>query len=92
MLEISTTVTFDRLFKKLPRVIQKKAIAKVDLFKSNPFHPSLRTEKLHPKHHEVWSLRVDLTYRVIFKFIAVDHAELRYVGHHHSIYNYAMFQ
>src|SRR5574337_2008617 len=54
MIELSTTATFDRLFKKLSSVIQRKAVTKTDLFKSNPFHPSLHTEKLHPKHHEVW--------------------------------------
>jgi proteic killer suppression protein len=53
MIEISTTATFDRLFSKLPKPIQRKAAAKTDLFKENPFHPSLHTEKLHPKHHEV---------------------------------------
>ena len=92
MIEISTTATFNRLFKKLPRPIQKKAAGKTDLFKSNPFHPSLRTEKLHPKHHEVWGFRVDRAYRIIFKFIGPSHAELRYIGHHHSIYDYDLFK
>ncbi len=48
MIEISTTATFDRLFKKLPKTVQHKAATKTELFKNNPFHPSLRTEKLHP--------------------------------------------
>jgi len=59
MIEISTTATFDRLFEKLPHGIQRKAALKTELFKSNVFHPSLHTEKLHPKHHQVWSFRVD---------------------------------
>ncbi len=92
MVELSTTHTFDKLFKCLPRIIQQKAIKKTDLFKNNPFHPSLHTEKLHPKHHEVWSFRVDQTYRIIFKFIGQNHAELRYIGHHHSIYDYDIFK
>jgi len=50
MIEISTTATFDRLFQDLPKHIQRKAATRTDLFKENPFHPSLRTEKLHPKH------------------------------------------
>ncbi len=75
MIEISTTATFDRLFKKLPRTIQKKAAEKTEHFKTNPFHPSLHTEKLHPKHHEVWSFRIDRAYRVIFKFMDSGHAE-----------------
>ena len=92
MIEISTTATFDRLFGKLPRSIQRKAAKKAELFKSNPFHPSLRTEKLHPKQHEVWSFRVDQAYRIVFKFMGPNQAEFRYVGHHHSIYNYDLFK
>ena len=92
MIDISTTATFDRLFKKLPSAIRRKAVTKTDLFKNNPFHPSLHTEKLHPKHHEVWSFRVDQAYRVIFKFVGPNHAELRYIGHHHSIYDFNLFK
>ena len=92
MIEISTTATFDRLFETLPKPIQRKAASKTDLFRSNPFHPSLRVEKLHPKQHEVWSFRVDRAYRIIFKFSKPGQAEFRYVGHHHSIYDYDMFR
>jgi len=92
MIEISTTATFDRLFQDLPKHIQRKAATRTDLFKENPFHPSLRTEKLHPKHHEVWSFRVDRAYRIIFKFMSSGHAEFRYIGHHHSIYDYDLFK
>lgn len=92
MIEISTTATFDRLFKKLPKAIQKKAATKTEFFKNNPFHLSLRTEKLRPKHHEVWSFRVDQAYRIIFKFVEPNHAEFRYIGHHHSIYDYDLFK
>lgn len=92
MIEISTTATFDRLFKKLPRPIQQTAARKTDLFKSNPFHPSLRTEKLHPKQQEVWSFRINQAYRIVFKFIGPNNAEFRYIGHHHSIYNYDLFR
>jgi mRNA-degrading endonuclease RelE of RelBE toxin-antitoxin system len=92
MVELSTTGTFDRLFSKLPKSVQRKAATKTDFFRENPFHPSLHTEKLHPKHHEVWSFRVDRAYRIIFKFIGRDHVELRFIGHHHSIYDYDMFR
>ncbi len=91
-MEISTTVTFDKLFKSLPASIQKKAAKKTDLFKNNPFHPSLRTEKLHPKGHNVWSYRIDISYRIVFKFIDINHAEFRFIGHHNKIYNYNIFK
>ena len=60
MMEIYTTATFDELFLKLPKKIQTKADEKTELFRENPFNPSLRTEKLHPKGHDVWSFKVDL--------------------------------
>lgn len=91
-MEISTTATFDRLFRELPKSIQKKSINKTELFKNNPFHPSLRIEKLHPKGHQVWSFRIDISYRIVFKFLSADHAELRFIGHHNKIYDYDIFK
>ncbi len=91
-MNVSTTETFDRLFKKLPKPIQKKAVKKTELFQDNPFHPSLRIEKLHPKGHQVWSFRIDIRYRIVFKFIGAHLAELRYIGHHNKIYDYDIFQ
>jgi proteic killer suppression protein len=37
MLELSTTATFDRLFSKLPKSVQRKAATKSDFFRENPF-------------------------------------------------------
>ncbi len=92
MLAISTTATFDRLFQRLPRPIQVKAARKAELFAQNPFHPSLRTEKLHPKGHDVWSFRIDRAYRIVFKFLTGHQAEFRFVGHHNQIYDYDIFR
>jgi mRNA-degrading endonuclease RelE of RelBE toxin-antitoxin system len=63
MMEIYTTATFDELFVELPKKIQNRADEKTELFRENPFNPILRTEKRHPKGHDVWSFRVDLHYR-----------------------------
>jgi toxin HigB-1 len=90
-MRIITTKTFDKLFKKFDTNIQDKAAEKTELFKENPFNPILKTEKQHPKGHDVWSFRVDYDYRIVFKFIENDVAELRFVGHHNKIYNYPIF-
>ncbi len=90
-MEIYTTATFDDLFRTLPRKIQIKADKKSALFKENPFNPILRTEKLHPKGHDVWSFRVDIHYRIVFKFMEKNSAEFRFIGHHNDIYNYKIF-
>jgi len=91
MMQIVTTKTFDKLFKSLDKKIQRKAAQKTEMFKQNPFNPILRTEKLHPKTHDVWSFRVDLDYRVVFKFTQKDVAEFRFIGHHNKIYDYPIF-
>jgi len=67
-LEISLTDEFVRRYKLLPKSIQKKAEKQERLFRQNPFHPSLHTEKLEPKGKQVWSFRVDRSYRVLFPF------------------------
>lgn len=90
-MRLLTTKTFDKLFRKLDIKIQKKAAEKAELFKENPFNPILRTEKLHPKGYDVWSIRVDYDYRIVFKFIEKDLAEFRFIGHHNKIYNYPIF-
>ena len=36
------------------------------LFEENPFHPSLNTEILEPKHLKIYSFRIDKKYRAIF--------------------------
>ena len=92
MIQIQTTETFDKLFKKLPKNIQKKAVLKSELFKKNPFQPSLRTEKLTPKKYDVWSFRIDFSYRIVFAFINPRVAEFRFIGHHNQIYDYDIFK
>ncbi len=86
MIEIQTTPTFDRLFKALPKAIQRKADKKTKIFMQNFFHPGLKTEKLHPKNLNAWSFRVDLHYRIIFEFASPKMAYFKYIGHHNDIY------
>ena len=91
-MRFQTTETFDKLFRKLGQKIQIKAAKKTDLFKKNPFHPSLRVEKLHPKKFSVWSFRVDKNYRIVFKFVEKDLVEFMFIDHHNEIYGYSFFK
>lgn len=86
MLEIIVAEEFQRLYSKLPSHIQKKAEKKEEVFRKNPFHPSLHTEKLEPKGKQVWSFRVDKSYRIVFRFISGDKVLFLAVGPHHWIY------
>ncbi|PIU68368.1 MAG: hypothetical protein COS84_01195 [Armatimonadetes bacterium CG07_land_8_20_14_0_80_40_9] len=92
MIKIFTTETFDKLFANLDKKIQIKAAKKTEVFKGNPFNQILCTEKLHPKKFDVWCFRVDINYRIIFKFLERDKVLFMYIGHHNKIYNYDIFK
>lgn len=88
MTNVRYTPEFKLRYQELPLPIQKKAERRERLFRSNPFHPSLQTEKLKPKEKEYWSFRIDQNYRIIFRF--ADDGSILFVtcGHHGWIYRY----
>lgn len=88
MLTIFYTEEFEHQYRALPTAIQKKAERREKLFRSNPFYPSLHTEKLHPRSHEVWSFRIDENYRILFRFKDSSTVYFLTVGPHHWIYRY----
>ena len=85
-MRVITAAEFDKRYEKLPVFIQKKAEKQEKIFRSNPFHPSLHTEKLEPKKKELWSIRVDKSYRIIFRFIDGNTVLFLTVGPHDWIY------
>ena len=86
MLEIIVAEEFQRLYSELPSHIQKKAEKKEEVFRKNPFHPSLHTEKLEPKGKQVWSFRVDKKYRIIFRFLGENKIVFIAIGPHDWVY------
>lgn len=88
MLVVFVTVEFRDRYRELPSVIQKKFLKQLRLFRNNPYHPSLHTEKLQPKDRQCWSFRVDKSYRAIFKFTGQQQAILLTVGSHGWIYRF----
>lgn len=88
MIEIIYTEEFDRRYRDLVVSIRKKAERRERLFRLNPFHPALQTEKLHPKVREVWSFRIDNDYRILFRFLKQNTVYFLTVGPHHWIYRY----
>lgn len=85
-MEIIVTEEFENRFSALPSAVQTKAEKQEKLFRKNPFHPSLHTEKLEPKDKEVWSFRIDKRYRVLFRFLNGSKALFLTVGPHDWIY------
>jgi addiction module RelE/StbE family toxin len=65
--EIHYNDQFEKQFLGLTKTIQKKACTKEKIFKVNPFHPSLRLHKLKGKLDGLWSISIDMKYRIIFK-------------------------
>lgn len=88
MIEISVTDEFRRRYQELPVVIKNKAVRKESIFRQNPFHASLQTEKLSPKQREVWSFRIDREYRIVFRFTSSNNILFLTCGHHHFVYRY----
>ena len=62
----------------------KKFLKQQGLFSKNPFHPSLHTELLEPRHLRVWSFRIDRRYRAIFIFRSPDIVEIIDVNDHYQ--------
>jgi len=86
MIEVVVTQEFVGRYQRLPTAIQTKAEKQERLFRINPFHPSLHTEKLEPKRRQVWSLRIDRKYRIIFRFLERNKVLFLTVGPHDWIY------
>lgn len=53
------------------------------LFENNPYHPSLNTELLEPKHRHIYSFRLDKKYRAIFIYLPGDKIEIIAVTKHY---------
>lgn len=58
---------FVKQFVSLPVRIKKIAAKKVEIFKQNPIHPSLRLHSLRGKLENIYSISVTMSYRIIFK-------------------------
>ena len=66
------------------RQLEKKFTKQKQLFEENPFHPSLKTELLEPRHMRIWSFRVDRKYRAIFIFKSKEEVEILDVNDHYQ--------
>lgn len=86
MVEILVTKEFEIRYLGLPETVKKKAQKQEQLFRKNLFHPSLHTEKLEPRGKQMWSIRIDKKYRILFHFISNNRVLFLTVGAHDWIY------
>ena len=57
---------FIKQFNLLPLRIKNISIKKVEIFKTNPIHPSLRLHSLNG-FNNVYSISINMNYRIIFE-------------------------
>lgn len=66
------------------RRLTKKFEKQLQLFKNNPRHPSLKTERREPRSLKIYSFRIDRKYRVVFIFTAPDKTEIIDINDHYQ--------
>lgn len=58
------TKQFHKLFAQLPSDMQEQAREVYELFKQNPYHPSLHFKRIDPQE-PIYSVRVSRNYRAV---------------------------
>jgi addiction module RelE/StbE family toxin len=79
---------FIKHFKKIIKhnsELKEKIKSKLELFKTNPLHPSLRLHKLKGKKIDLWSISIELDLRIIFVYLN-DGVLLTDIGKHDDFY------
>ena len=59
-----TVKSYWKSYRGLPKKIQRDADRKFDLWKKNPFHPSLNFKCVNTEYN-IWSVRVTMDYRAL---------------------------
>lgn len=68
----------------IKRNLNSKFDKQLQLFKDNPKHPSLNTERLELKSLKIYSFRIDRKYRVIFILENPIKAEIVDINDHYQ--------
>lgn len=63
--------------------LERKFAKQKILFEKDPYHPSLHTEKLEPKHLNIYSFRLDRKWRAIF-IVVKNKAEIIDINPHYE--------
>lgn len=77
------------LRKDLTDYLVKRQLLKIfnkqkNLFETNPFHPSLNSETLEPKHLRIYSFRITRNWRAIFVYTGKDTIEIVDINNHYK--------
>ncbi|MFN2455416.1 MAG: type II toxin-antitoxin system YafQ family toxin [Pyrinomonadaceae bacterium] len=88
-MEIAFSSSFRRAFKKNVAgnaSLETSFWKRVELFKTDPFDPKLRTHKLSGKLKDLWSFSVEYDLRVIFSFAGQERVVFVDIGSHKEVY------
>lgn len=66
---VYTHPTFNRHYAKLPKKLKTLAKEKERIFRTEPYHPSLRTHQLNGKDLGAWAFWINQKYRIKFVFL-----------------------
>jgi len=89
MLTIHLGSRFERSFKRMPRHIQDDFAKQIELFQTQPFHPSLRTHKLSGQLREYYAFYLRDGYRVLLDFVGPHIVLLVNIGSHDDYQKWA---
>ena len=85
-MHIESTSHFDKQYRKLSKKLKEAAKGKEAVFRADPFHPSLKTHKLHGKEKDAWAFSITQKYRVKFLFLTNPTVLFLDVGTHDDVY------
>jgi len=75
-----------KFLKKHPDLISQYGKT-LEILEINPQHPSLRMHRLHGKLNSLYSISINISYRITLEFYFVDkEIILVNVGHHNEVY------
>lgn len=82
MLNIVYSEKFISQFESLNLKLQKITEKKIDIFKNNPKHPSLKTHKLNGVLDGYLSFSIDYKIRIVFEYGKKDTVHFLKIGDH----------
>lgn len=85
-MEILTSPTFDKQFKKLPKKVQEQFGERIDLWSRDPDHYLLRVHRLKGEFLGHYSFNVNSDVRVIYYYQHDTLVILALIGTHSQLY------
>ena len=89
MIELIWDDSFARILKKWrkkhPELVARFQ-QKLELFKNEPFHPSLKTHRLTGNLAGAWAISINYEQRLVFKFLSDTEVLLINLGTHDEVY------